>query len=357
MRVYVVVVALLAIIFGSIAAYLNNKWSTFAEMDFSPPPVTIAAGLSKAESWGQYIKAVGTIKAKQGIELTSEQSGQITAVRAESGDKVKAGQILIELNSNVEHAALLRQKASAKLAQLNFKRDKKLLAQNSISQTHFDRSLADLEKAQAQLAETKARLANKIIRAPFDGTIGILEVELGDYVSPGTTIVSLQDLSALQLDFNVPSQIATQLKVGMDIEFTVSAYSDKLFTAKITAVNPKIEPNTRNLKVRAAITIGAKLVPGMFAQLSVITAEKTSVITVPESSISYSLHGNMLHLIEATEDGNGLTTNAIIVKTGQVRNSNVRLLSPIPIGKKVVTAGQNKLYPGVRILIDEKVKL
>lgn len=357
MRAYIVVLALLAIIFGSIAAYLNNKWSKFAEMDFSPPPVTIAAGLSKAESWGQYIEAVGTIKARQGVELTSEQSGQITAVLVESGDQVQAGQTLVELNSNVEQAALARQKASLKLSQLNFKRDKKLLRQKSISQTQFDRSLADLEKAQAQLAETKARLANKIIRAPFDGTIGILEVELGDYVSPGTIIVSLQDLSSLQLDFNVPSQAAIRLEVGMTIEFTVAAYSDKVFTAVLAAINPKIEPNTRNLKVRAKITSGDNLVPGMFAQLSVITAEKSDVITVPESSISYSLHGNTLHLIEPAEDGNGLTAKALVVKTGEVRNSNVRVLSPLPAGKKVVTGGQHKLYPGVKILIDENIEL
>jgi len=357
MRAYLVVLALLAIIFGGIAAYLNNKWSSFAEMDFSPPPVTIGAGLSKAESWGQYIEAVGTVKAKQGVELTSEESGQITAVLVESGDKVQAGQTLIEINSNVEQAALLRQKASLKLAELNFKRDKKLLRQKSISETQFDRSLADLEKAQAQLAETEARLANKTIRAPFNGTIGILEVELGDYVSPGTIIASLQDLSSLQLDFNVPSQAALHLAAGMPIEFTIAAYPDTVFTAELTAINPKIEPNTRNLKIRARVTSADQLVPGTFVQLRVITAEKIEVITVPESSISYSLHGNTLHLIEPTEDGNGLTAKAVVVKTGQVRNSNIRVLSPLPAGTKVVTAGQNKLYPGVLVVIDEKVQL
>lgn len=357
MRAYLIVLALLAIIFGSIAAYLNNRWAQFAKIDFSPPPVTIAAGLSISESWSQYIESVGTIKARQGIELTSEQSGQITAVLVNSGNQVQAGQSLVELNSNVEQAAYNSQAATLKLAQLNFKRDRKLLRQKSISQTQFDRSLADLERAQAQLEETKARLSNKIIRAPFDGTLGILEVELGDYVSPGTIIVSLQDLSALQLDFNVPSQAATQLSVGMPIEFTVSAFKDKVFNAKLTAINPKIEPNTRNLKVRATITSEDKLVPGTFAQLRVITAENIPVITVPESSISYSLHGNTLHLIEPADDGRNLTARALVVKTGKVRNGNISVLSGLSPGEKVVTAGQHKLYPGVKIIVDESVQL
>lgn len=357
MRAYLVVFALLAVIFGSIAIFLTNKWSMFAEMDFTPPPVTVAAAYSSTKNWGQYIEAIGTVKAQQGIELSSEESGQITAVLIQSGEKVQAGQSLFELNSNIQQASLQRQQASMKLAELNYKRDTKLVRQQSISQTQFDRSQADLERAQAELAETKARLANKIIRAPFDGTIGILDVDLGDYISPGTVIASLQDLSALKLDFNVPAHTAIRLATGMPIRFSVTAYANKVFTAEISAINPNVEPNTRNLKVRAKVIKGDKLVPGMFAQLQVITDKKTPVVVVPENAVSYSLHGNTLHVIETTKDGTALTARALIVDTGKVRKGMIQVLSEVQPGMQVVVAGQNKLYPGARVVIDEKVQL
>ena len=356
MKAYVIVIILLLVLFGSIGAYLMQRFSAFAEMDFSPPPVTIAVSSAKQETWDSTLSAVGTINAVRGVELTSESSGEITSILFESGDQVEAGQPLVVLNDEVERASRQNQIASLELAQILFDRDRALVRQKSIPQTQFDRSRADLERARAQLSETEARLANKRIEAPFAGSMGIRRVDVGDYLAPGAVIATLQDQSELEIDFTVPARYAPKLKVGLEAVVRVDGYENQTFDAVVTAIDASIDANTRNVLLRAKVVDSAGLLPGMFAILELDLGERQEVITIPETAMTYALQGNTVYVLAELDDG-GQTAEARVVQAGRVIDGRVAVLEGLAPGDRVVSVGQNKLYRGVRVVIDENVKL
>ncbi len=355
MRAYLVATLLLLIIFGMIGGYLYQRFSAMASMDFSTPPVTIAAAWAKEQSWQQILHAVGTVQAVRGIELTSETSGQVTDIRFKSGEHVQKGQLLVILNDEIEQASRRNQTASLELSQILFDRDSQLIDQNTIPQSQYDQSKADLARAKAQLWETDARLANKRITAPFSGIMGIRHIDVGDYVSPGTVIANLQDHEELEIDFAVPSRYAPNLRDGLKVDVRIDAFVDKLFSATVIAVDSKVDPSTRNILLRARLDQTSDLLPGMFATLKVNFGDQIDVVTVPETAVTYSLQGDTVYVIQEKAEGS-LTAIAKVVKSGDVRNGQVAISSGLSPGDRVVTAGQNKLYTGVTILVDESVK-
>ena len=281
MRAYLVAIVLLLIIFGTIGGYLYQRFSALASMDFSPPPVTIAAAKAQEQSWKQILNAVGTIQAVRGIELTSETSGEVTDIRFKSGNRVEMGQVLVVLNDEVEKASRRNHIANLELAQILFDRDSQLIDQNTIPQSQYDQSKADLLRAKAQLAETEARLANKQIAAPFSGTVGIRHIDIGDYVSPGTVIANLQDHQELEIDFTVPARYAPSLDRGLNVELSSDAFPGTNFDATVIAVDSKVDPGTRNILLRARLNEVSGLLPGMFATLEVDLGVRANVVTVP----------------------------------------------------------------------------
>ncbi len=363
MKGYAVAVGLLLVIFGSIGGYLYDRFTTLASMDFSPPPVTIAASIARPDTWDETLNAVGTIRSARGVELTSESSGEVTRVLFESGDPVAAGALLVVLNDRVERAAYQNQVANLELAEVLFERDQALLERESIPLTQFDRTRADLERARAQVAETEAELSNKRIEAPFAGTIGISRIEVGDYLSPGTVIATLQDHTELEVDFTVPGRHAPRLRAGLPVAVRVDALPDRVFKAVVSAVDARIDPSTRNVLLRARIENPEGLLPGMFAALSLDLGERREVVTIPETALTYALQGNTVYVIEplaGSPDGSGgdtLTATARVVRSGRVRDGRVAVLDGLDAGERVVTVGQNKLYRGVHVLIDENVNL
>ncbi len=356
MKAYAAAIALLLVLFGSIGGYLYKRFNAFANTDFSPPPVTIAASVANLETWSDTLNAVGTIQSVRGVELTSEGSGEIIEIRFASGDHVVQGQTLVVLNNKEELASRRNQAAAVELAELLFERDRSLIERHSIPQTQFDRSRADLERARAQLAETEARIANKRIEAPFSGTIGIKKVDVGDYLSPGTVIATLQDQSELEIDFTVPARYAPQLRAGLNVAVHVDAYPGRTFNAVVNAVDARIDPNTRNVLVRAQLEKDSGLLPGMFAELDVDLGDRQQLVTIPETAMTYSLQGNTVYVIEPTQDG-ALTANARVVRAGKVRDGRVAVLDGVSAGDRVVSVGQNKLFRGVRVVVDESVAL
>jgi membrane fusion protein (multidrug efflux system) len=356
MKAYVVVTVLLIVIFGSIGSYLFLKFSKLASTDFSPPPVTIATSVASLASWEDSLNAVGSIRAARGVELTSETSGEVTQISFDSGDFVEAGQLLMVLNDEIEQASLRNQRATLELAEILFNRDSQLISQKSIPQSQYDESRADLQRARAQLAETEARVANKRIEAPFSGTMGIRRINVGDYVSPGTVIANLQDHSELEIDFTVPARYAPLLKAGLEVKATVDALPDQVFNAVVSAVDSRIDPGTRNILLRAKLESTTGLLPGMFATLVVDLGREREVVVLPETALTYALQGDTVYVIENTDDG-GKTAVARIVETGTVRNGQVAILSGVGAGEEVVSVGQNKLFRGVRVVVDESVAL
>lgn len=354
MRAYLFVVLLLILIFGSIAGYLYNQFSTLAGTDFTPPPITIGAATAQSAIWPAELAAVGTIRAARGVELSAETSGEVIAITVKSGEKVNAGQPILTLNNGKERAVRLRQQANLKLARQLYERDARLIKQKSIPQSQYDRSQADLDGAIAQLAETEAQLDDKQIVAPFSGTIGIFKVKVGDYIDSGTPITNLQDLSELEVDFSVPDRYYPSLRPGLKIAVHIDAFPQQVFHATLSALDSRVDSGTRNLMLRAKLDDSEGILPGMFARLIVDLDQPTRVVTVPETAVSYSLHGNTVYVLS---QGKGQTTaRPRIVETGATRDGKIAIVDGLLSSEWVVTVGQNKLYRDARVTIDDQVK-
>lgn len=350
MRAYLIVAAILVVLFGAIAGYLLNKFQTLANTDFTPPPILVSATRAQQETWPSTLEAVGTIRAARGVNLAAETSGEIIAIPVNSGDEVAKGQLLLTLNDRVEQASLRRQQANLVLARQLYERDASLIRQKSIPQSQYDQSRANLDAAIATLAETEARLDQKRIVAPFAGTLGIIAVKTGDYIESGTAITTLQDLSELEVDFSVPARYFPELRRGLDISVKTAA-TRQSFPATLEAVDAAVDQNTRNLALRARIHRSEGLLPGMFAQLTIDLDRPRELVTLPETAVTYSLQGNTVYVLEESADG--LRVNPRVVKTGPVRDSRIAVVSGLAAGEQVVSVGQNKLYRGAAVVLED----
>ncbi|QFU75265.1 efflux RND transporter periplasmic adaptor subunit [Halioglobus maricola] len=350
MRAYLYVAVILLVIFGGISGYLYNKFSAFASMDFSPPPATVAVATARADTWPSLLEAVGTIRAVRGANLAAETSGEVTDISVVSGQEVAAGQLLLTLNDSLEQASRGRAEANLVLAQQLYERDESLIKQKSIPQSQFDRSKADLDIAIASIAEIEAQLDNKRIVAPFAGRVGIIEVKTGDYISSGTSITTLQDLSALEIDFSVPARHFPDLRPGLVISVR-TASSERAFSATLKAVDSAVDTGTRNLALKAALNESEGILPGMFAQLEIDLGQPREVITLPETAVTYSLQGDTVYVV--SDQGEGLQVMPRVVASGEVRDGRIAIRSGVELGERIVSAGQNKLYRGAPVVLEE----
>ena len=329
------------------------------------PPISVAVATAVERPWQIRLPTVGTLKALQGVDLSLENAGTVTELKFESGQKVKAGQPLLQLDSAVEAAFLETAKADLGLAQLDYGRGSQLVGSSAISKGEFDRLSAQLQKNKATVNQLNAALAKKRIVAPFSGTIGIRLVDIGDYLASGTKIATLQDLSSLYADFYVPEQSVPKLAIGQPVQITVAAYPGQHFTGAITAINPIVESTTRNILVRATLANPeGKLLPGMFTSIEVLLPDPQKHIVVPESAITYTLYGNSTYVVtqKKAEDGTVekddkgqpvLIAERRFVETGERREGQVMINKGVQSGEQVVTAGQIKLDNGAHIAISD----
>ncbi|QXI47006.1 MULTISPECIES: efflux RND transporter periplasmic adaptor subunit [Pseudomonas] len=329
------------------------------------PPITVAAALAEQRPWQERLPAVGSLKALQGVELSLEVEGIVKALHFDSGQQVKAGQLLLQLNDDQETALLGTAQADLGLAKVDFGRGSQLVGDAAISRGEFDRLTAQYRRNQALVEQLKASKSKKSINAPFSGTIGIRQVDVGDYLAAGTVIATLQDLSSLYVDFNVPEQALPRLSVGQQVLVQVAAYPGQTFPASLSAINPKVDEATRNLLVRATMANpDGKLLPGMFASLLILLPNPQPRVVVPESAITYTLYGNSVYVATPKKDKDGkpvnddkgqpqLTAEQRTVQTGERRDGVVVVSQGLQAGEQVVTAGQLKLTPGAAIRIGE----
>jgi len=364
LRRMLIMLGVVALVVLALAAYKGLAIYREIQQFAAPqPPISVNAAEAVERPWQSRLPAIGTLKAFQGIDLTVEVAGTARDVLFQSGEKVSLGQPLIQMDSDVEKASLGTAQAELGLAQVEYQRGRNLVARQAISKSEFDRLSAELQKADASVAQLQATLAKKRILAPFAGTIGIRQVDVGDYLASGTTIATLQDLSTLFVDFFLPEQNVPQLAIGQGVRVQVAAYPDEVFEGRISAINPKVETTTRNLLVRASLANpGEKLLPGMFANLQVLLAGETPQVLVPETAITYSLYGNSVYVIEAQHADDGSPANAAdgqpllqverrFVETGERRAGRVVILKGLQAGERVVSAGQLKLDNGARVAI------
>jgi len=351
----VVVVAILA------ALKFNSIYQQIQQFQAPKPAIDVETELARRMDWQSRLPAIGTLKASQGIDLSVEIAGTITDVQFQSGEKVSKGQAIVLLDSEMEEASLASAEADLNLSRLEFQRARSLLDSQAISRSEYDRLNAESQKAAASVAQLRASLSKKRILAPFSGTIGIRQVDVGDYIAAGTPIATLQDLTTLYVDFFLAEQHVPLLKLGQRVQLQVAAYPGERFEGVISALNPKVETTTRNVQVRAELgNPDGRLLPGMFADLQVLLPTETAQVVVPETAITYTLYGNSVLLVTegtppegVSSDEPYLVVERRFVTTGERRDGLTVVLDGLEGGEQVITAGQLKLDSGTHVAIAE----
>ncbi|OSI34285.1 efflux transporter periplasmic adaptor subunit [Bradyrhizobium canariense] len=324
------------------------------------PPQTVSTITAATQAWQKRLDAVGSVRAERGADLSAQVAGIVKAIRFQSGAKVEKGALLVELEAADDIAHLESLKATEALAQLNYDRDSHLLKSDAVSRQTADTDFATLKSAEAQVAQQQALVGYKSIKAPFSGRLGIRQVDLGQYIAPGTPIVTLQQLDPIFVDFYLPQQALAQIKVGQDVRAGIDTYPDVQFTGKILAINSLVNTASRNVEVRAIFANpDEKLLPGMFATVEIDVGAPQHYVTLPNTAIYYNSYGDIVYVATKGQDtGEGnrqYVARQVFVKTGQTRGDQVAVLDGVEPGDVIVTAGQNKLHNGSRIKIDNKV--
>jgi membrane fusion protein (multidrug efflux system) len=359
----VIMLSAAALVFGGIYGFqqFRNKMIQKAIGGMANPPQAVATTVTKFESWQPTVDAVGTLRAAMGATLAAEVSGLVTAIQFESGKTAQAGQVLVALNSAPLLAQLPQLQANAALAKLNYERDLAQFKIQAVSQAQVDTSAANLKITQAQVAAQQALIAQKTIRAPFAGQLGIRQVDLGQYVAPGTAVVSLQKLDPINLDFTVPQSQMNVIKLGAKVSVTSNAQPDKSYVGEINAIEPQIDTATRNLKVRVKLANPhGELLPGMFATARVGSGTAQQWITLPNAAIAYNPFGSTVFVVASSGKGadgkEKLTATQRFVTTGMMRGDQVAVISGLKAGETVVTAGQLKLHNGSLVFVNNSVQ-
>jgi membrane fusion protein (multidrug efflux system) len=367
-----------------------------------PPPAVVSTAKVSYQEWQPTLSAVGTLRAAQGADLALDIAGLVTKVNVKSGDEVKEGQVLLQLRDSEDVAQLQQLEAAAALAQVTFGRAKQQLAVEAVSKADYDAAAADLKAKQAAVAQQRVNVTKKQLRAPFAGRAGIITVNPGAYLNSGATIVTLQQIDPVFVDFHLPQKSLGDLRVGQRVAMTLDAYPGKTFEGTLTAINPKIDGDTRNVQIEARVPNPERiLTPGMFANISIDIGEKQRYLTLPQTAIVYNPYGETVYVVtkrsefdkaqaiaavannaaakpeaakdakakadekkaddkkDAAKGGPGpddLVVQQAFVTTGATRGDQVAITKGLDEGAEVVTSGQVKLKSGAAITIDNSVQ-
>ena len=346
--------------------YLSNMMTLFSVLsifgvtpDFPQPSPVVSTIVVEVQPWQSKVEVVGSFSASQGADLAVEVSGIVEQVYFESGGEVAAGAPLIRLRATDETARLHTLEASAELAAATHARNQSLLEIQGISTAELEASEAALKSAQAQVAEQRAIIEKKNVRAPFAGELGLRQVNVGQYLNPGAVIATLQALDPIYFDFFVPQQTLEQLGVGQSMSIHVDSYANAAFKGEITTIDPKVDTATRNVAVRAIVANESrKLLPGMYASAEIETGEEWNYLTVPQTAMTFNPYGNTVYRVgEVTEDGETrIVATQTFVTTGETRGDQIAILSGIDAGDEIVSAGQFKLQNGMTIEINNEIQ-
>lgn len=317
-----------------------------------PQPQVVSSIKAQLLEWQPQLEAVGSVVAVRGVDVASEIAGLVREVAFRSGQDVKAGAVLVQLNADSERAQLQQLQVAVELARTVLARDREQLAAQAIPQAQVDADAADLRAKEASVAQQSALLAKKTIRAPFAGRLGITTVNPGQFVNPGDRIVTLQTLDPVRVDFNVPQRAVAAIRVGQRV--TLADDAGRTLEGRLSALSPKVDPATRNLQVEAtAANPQAALLPGMFVRAAVDTGERQRYLTLPQTAITYNPYGATVFVIEP---GAPPKVKQVFVTTGATRGDQVAVTSGIKEGDEVVTSGQVKLKNGTAVKIDNSVQ-
>ena len=344
-------------VLGGFFAFQNFKAHIIQQVmaKMANPPQTVSTVTASQQDWQPQLEAVGSLRAVNGADLSLEVSGIVGEIDFSSGDDVAKGAVLVRLRADDDVAKLAALQATADLAQVTYDRDMKQWKAQAISQAAVDSDTFNLKNARAQVEQQKATVDKKILRAPFAGHLGIRAVDVGQYLNAGTTVVTLQALDPIYIDFFLPQQALDRIKIGQAISAKIDTYPGQTFAGKITAINPQVDSSSRNVEVRA--TLGnpdRKLLPGMYATIDIDAGAPQRYVTLPQTAIAYNPYGSTVYLVE--RHGGAQTAQQTFVTTGATRGDQVAVLSGVSQGDVVVTAGQMKLRNGSPVTINNAIQ-
>jgi len=354
---FIVVGTLLAVLVGGLVwfNYFRGQMIKQFFANNKPPPVAVSAAEAKSEVVPNLLTAVGGLAAVHQVDVSADVNGRVTEIKFEPGSHVEAGTPLVQMFDAPEQGDLANYKAQSTVAQLSLDRAKQLASRQFGPQATVDTAQAAYDQALAGIAKTEALISQKLVRAPFSGDLGVRKVEVGQYLTAGTAIVSLTDLSELWANFTVTEKDSGNLKVGQPVRLKVDAYPGRTFDAKITTIEPQISTDTRNIRVQATISNPEKILkPGMFVTTTVVLPDKPAVVTVPETAVDYTLYGDSVFVITEKKEADGKTSLSAVrtfVQTGSRVEGRVEIVKGVKPGDKVVAVGQLKLQSGAAVSI------
>jgi membrane fusion protein (multidrug efflux system) len=360
-----VVVGLLAGIKG---AQIGKLMAMGKQMQVSgPPPEAVGSAVAQAETWETTVAAVGSISSLRSVAVSNEVPGTVSKIRFESGQIAREGQVLVELDADVERAQVASADARRDLASRNAERSKLMAAKSAISSAQMDEAEAQLKTAITDTAALRAQVERKVIRAPFRGRLGIRAVNVGQYLTPGTTVTTLDAMGGTFVDFSLPQEELASVGVGMPVRVTMEGAKDAL-TGKISAVESTVDPMTRNVKIRAAIPeLPGSPRPGMFVTVDVVKPTQAAVVAVPATAIVHASYGDSVFVIDdkkpgspgmdRTPDGKPIKiARQQFVRTGAARGDFVAIAKGVTAGQLVVSAGAFKLRNNSPVIVDNSVQ-
>ena len=327
---------------------------------FQPPPEAVTSIVTQREQWAATMAVIGTTEAVHGVTVSADLPGTVAHINFDSGKAVREGEILVELDTRQERAQLASLEAQSELARVNFGRTQELVNAGVISRQEYDQATSQQKATEANVAEIRATIARKTIRAPFSGILGIRKVNVGQYLSAGTPIVSTQTLNPIYVNFGVPQQEATKVKIGRSLRVTAEDIAGKVFTGNVTAIDSEVDQTTRNIQIQATLANpDGKLRPGMFVQVELPLGASRDVIALPASAINYAPYGDSVFIITDLKDPKGQTYRGVkqqFVKIQGARGDQVAVISGLNAGDEVVTSGVFKLRNGAAVQVNNKVQ-
>jgi membrane fusion protein (multidrug efflux system) len=327
---------------------------------FQPPPEAVTTIVASQEKWPSTLTAIGTVAAVRGVTVSADLPGVVDRISFESGQSIREGEVLAVLDMKQEHAQLAAAEAQRELAEINFTRMEGLLNERVVSRAEFDRAQADRRQADAHVGEIRAAIDRKTIKAPFSGVLGIRHVNLGQYLSGGDALVTLQALNPIYVNFGVPQQAIGQVRAGRSVRVSVGDLGGAEFTGQITAIDSVVDEATRNVQAQATFANpGAKLRPGMFVQAAVAVGASDAVISLPASAIQHAPFGDSVFVVGDLKDPKGATYRGVrqqFVKVGGARGDQISIVTGLKAGDEVVTSGVFKLRNGAAVRVNNTVR-
>lgn len=355
MRIMLIITGLL---FGAIFGFHVFKSIMVKKYlaNMQDPAVTVSTMKVTHQLWQPKLVAAGSLRATQGVDVTTEIGGIVKKISFTPGSKATAGQAIVELNADADIALLHSLQAAADLAKTTYKRDKAQYAVQAISKAALDIDAADLKSKEANVAQQAAIVAKKTILAPFNGYLGISNVNPGQFVNPGDNIVTLQALDPIYVDFYIPEQVLSQIAIDQTVIINSDTYPDTTFKGKITTINPKVDVSTRNIQVEATLeNPKLQLRPGMFAQVEIQTGQPQPYLTLPQTAISFNPYGDVVFVVDEVagqNNQNDLVVRQVFVTVGNTRGDQIAILKGLKEGQTVVVSGQLKLKNGSHIVVN-----